>query len=179
MKPCYSNLNAGSAEPRGSARPIKKYPARVIKSKGLLLSWLFITAFALTSRSQTYNWKTVRIGGGGYVTSINAHPKVPNLRFITTDVGNPYRWNNTTQAWEGLMNNFPATYWSTSCGNLAFDPQDATGNILYATMGKGATAGSGAGTIVRSTDRGNTWTDLNMPIWLSPNDPEKSNGERL
>ncbi|MHA4808082.1 Ig-like domain-containing protein [Flavitalea flava] len=145
----------------------------------VFLTGLFLAALHLPSKAQTYTWSTVRIGGGGFVTSINAHPKVPNLRFITTDVGNPYRWNNSTQAWEGLMNNFPAVYWPSTCSNLTFDPQDVTGNILYATMGKGATAGSGAGTIVRSADRGTTWTDLNMPVWVSPNEAEKSNGERL
>ena len=149
------------------------------KTRHLLLSGLFMTAFFLVSRSQTYNWNNVRIGGGGYVTSVNAHSKAPNLRFITTDVGNPYRWNNTIQAWEGLMNNLPAIYWGSACSNLTFDPQDATGNILYATVGKGATPGSNAGTILKSTDRGNTWTDLGLPIWVSPNSSEKGNGERI
>jgi uncharacterized protein YjdB len=149
------------------------------KTKHLLLLGLFMTCLALVSRSQTYNWKTVRIGGGGFVTSINAHPKVQHLRFITTDVGNPYRWNNTTQAWEGLMNNFSAIYWGAACSNLTFDPQDSTGNILYATIGKGATVGSNAGTIMKSTDRGTTWTDLGLPVWVSPNSSEKGNGERI
>jgi uncharacterized protein YjdB len=146
-------------------------------SKPLFLSGLLTLSCHLLSVAQTYNWSGVRIGGGGLVTSVQAHPLVPNLRFITTDVGNPYRWNETTQRWEGLLDGLPATYWSPVAGNLAFAPNDATGNILYVSMPKGTGA---AGTIMKSTNRGTTWTDLNMPIWINPNSvDEKRNGARL
>ena len=129
--------------------------------------------------AQTYNWKPVRMGGGGNVTSIKAHPKVPNLFFITTDVGTPYRWNHAAQKWEDLMwyGKIPTTYWNweaaAKCGDLAFDPNDATGNILYAThqTGKGTApgGGTGIGTVLKSVDRGNTWTDCQLPITVLPN----------
>lgn len=146
-------------------------------SKPLLISGLLTLCCHLLSVAQTYNWSSVRIGGGGLVTSVQAHPLVPNLRFMTTDVGNPYRWNESTQRWEGLLNGMPAVYWPAVAGNLAFAPNDPTGNILYISMPKGT---GSAGTIMKSTNRGTTWTDLNMPIWLNPNDgAEKRNGERL
>ncbi len=129
--------------------------------------------------AQTYNWRPVRIGGGGNVTSIKAHPKVPNLFFITTDVGTPYRWNHAAQKWEDLMwyDKMPTTYWNweaaAKCGDLAFDPNDATGNILYAThqTGKGTVPGGGAspGTVMKSVDRGATWTDCELRITVLPN----------
>ncbi|MGF6929320.1 uncharacterized protein YjdB [Chitinophaga sp. W2I13] len=146
-------------------------------SKPLFLSGLLTLGCNLLSIAQTYNWSAVRIGGGGLVSSVQAHPLVPSLRFITTDVGNPYRWNESTQRWEGLLNGLPAVYWPSSAGNLAFVPNDATGNILYVSMPKGT---GSAGTIMKSTNRGTTWTDLNMPIWLDPNNvEEKRNGARL
>lgn len=129
--------------------------------------------------AQTYNWRPVRIGGGGNVTSIKAHPKVPNLYFITTDVGTPYRWNHAVQKWEDLMwySKIPTTYWNweaaAKCGDLAFDPSDATGNILYAThqTGKGTVPGGGTspGTVMKSVDRGATWTDCELRITVLPN----------
>jgi uncharacterized protein YjdB len=129
--------------------------------------------------AQTYNWRPVRIGGGGNVTSIKAHPKVPNLYFITTDVGTPYRWNHAAQKWEDLMwyDKMPTTYWNweaaAKCGDLAFDPSDATGNILYAThqTGKGTVPGGGTspGTIMKSVDRGATWTDCELRVTVLPN----------
>lgn len=102
----------------------------------LLLLTTLSSGFNLQASAQT-SWATVRIGGGGNVTSIKPHPAVPNLFFATTDVGNPYRWNHTDQKWEGLLNGVPLSQANNSaCGNIAVDPQDATGNILYATVGK-------------------------------------------
>ena len=136
-------------------------------------------ALNFIANAQTYNWRPVRMGGGGNVTSIKAHPKVPNLYFITTDVGTPYRWNHAAQKWEDLMwyGKIPTTYWNweaaAKCGDLAFDPGDATGNILYAThqTGKGAAPGGGIspGTVLKSVDRGATWTDCELPIQVLPN----------
>jgi len=136
-------------------------------------------ALNFVAKAQTYNWKSVRMGGGGNVTSIKAHPKVPNLYFITTDVGTPYRWNHATQKWEDLMwsGKIPTTYWNweaaAKCGDLAFDPSDATGNILYAThqTGKGTAPGGGTspGTLMKSVDRGASWTDCQLPITVLPN----------
>lgn len=129
--------------------------------------------------AQTYNWRPVKMGGGGNVTSIKAHPMVPNLYFITTDVGTPYRWNHAAQKWEDLMwfDKIPTTYWNweaaAKCGDLAFDPGDATGNILYAThqTGKGTVpgGGTGTGTVMKSVDRGASWTDCQLPIQVLPN----------
>lgn len=145
----------------------------------MLLLIALTGAVNFAANAQTYNWKSVRMGGGGNVTSIKAHPKVANLFFITTDVGTPYRWNHAAQKWEDLMWNgkIPTTYWNweaaAKCGDLAFDPNDATGNILYAThqTGKGTAAGGGTspGTVLKSVDRGNTWTDCQLPITVLPN----------
>ncbi|PSL34513.1 Ig-like domain-containing protein [Chitinophaga ginsengisoli] len=145
---------------------------------------LLLTIFYLTSsrqvNAQTYTWNQVRIGGSGALPSFVAHPLVPDLYFITTDVGTPYRWNKNLQKWEHLMlfQKIPVNYWTWECnqrcGSLGIDPNDVTGNILYATVensagsapGKGSTA---VGTIMKSTDRGDSWTDLHVPIVVHPN----------
>ena len=129
---------------------------------------LFAIAFIWVMPVQSrMSWKSVRIGGGGYVTSMKAHPKVKDLYFITTDVGTPYRWNSTTQAWEGLLYNLPASDWDRGAvGDIAIDPNDSKGNILYATL---SGMGSVPGTVIKSTDRGNTWVDCELPIEVWPN----------
>lgn len=144
---------------------------------------LMIVYFNISPASSKPQWKTVRVGGGGFVTSMKAHPKVKNLYFISTDVGTPYRWNSTKQAWEGLFYDFPASGWDKyAAGDIAFDPSDATGNILYVTI---SGAGSIPGTVLKSTDRGNTWEDCKVSIEVWPNahkgnnrlavDPQNSN----
>jgi len=133
---------------------------------------LFLFACVFGFLGQSYaQWKTVRVGGGGAVTSIQAHPRVQNLYFMTTDVGTPYRWNNTSQRWEGLFYSLQPGYWGAS-QNVAFDPTDATGNILFATL-------SGAKcTMLKSTDRGDTWIDCEVPLDIQSNSDQYS-GQRL
>lgn len=137
---------------------------------------LFIAAFVLSFATSIHaQWKSVRVGGGGLITSIVAHPKVQNLYFITTDVGTPYRWNATSQAWEGLFYNLPSNYWGkNAAGNIAVDPSDATGNVIYATIG-GPWINGG---LLKSTDRGSTWTDCNLSLDVKPNN-DQSYGQRL
>ncbi|MFD2162216.1 fibronectin type III domain-containing protein [Paradesertivirga mongoliensis] len=149
----------------------------------LFLLTILLLGYSLQADAQT-SWSTVRIGGGGSVTSIKAHPKVPNLFFATTDVGNPYRWNHNAQKWEGLLNWVPLSQQNNSaCGNIAFDPQDATGNILYATVGKMADYANGwspPGKVIKSTDRGTTWTDAGLTIRVAANSAQdKRGGDRI
>ena len=54
------------------------------------------------SRLQT-DCSNVKIGGGGFVSSIIAHPSVANLFYARTDVGGAYRWNEESQSWESMM----------------------------------------------------------------------------
>lgn len=154
---------------------------------------LLLTIFYLTAsrdvHAQTYTWNQVRIGGSGSLPSFVAHPKVPDLYFITTDVGTPYRWNKNLQKWEHLMlfKKIPVNYWNWEvnqrCGSLGVDPNDATGNILYATVENSAGPGPGkgsssVGTIMKSTDRGDSWTDLHVPIVVHPNSTQNY-GDRI
>lgn len=163
------------------------------------LNYILVVVFSLivvlSANAQEYNWSKVRIGGGGNVISVKGHPKVKDLFFITTDVGTCYRWNKDNEKWENMMEgNIPLEYWGykmhTSCGDVAIDPSDPTGNIVYATViyGKGQAPGEGTekGTVLKSYNRGITWTDCEIPVSIKPNsdqnftdrlvvDPQNSN----
>lgn len=126
--------------------------------------------------AQTFQTDVLRIGGGGLVTSVQHHPKVANLHYITTDVGTAYRWDNTAQRWRGLFYNMPASYWPATCNNIAVAPNDATGNIIYATVQRS----SDGGTVMKSTDAGATWSDLGLNVRVGTNDgSDKRFGARL
>ncbi len=148
-----------------------------------LFAGLLFLATTIAATAQSYTWTNVRIGGGGDVTSIVADTAVPNLFFATTNVGNCYRWNSTTGAWEGLMNWVPASQWNNAtCENIAFDPNDSTGNILYATVGLYGTqtySWAPEGKVIKSTDGGNTWTDAGLPLEISSNGSNAGCGECL
>jgi len=148
---------------------------RPLRWLGLFSGLLLSSCLAL--HAQSYTWNTVRVGGGGAVPTVQAHPKVPNLFFITTDVGTPYRWNNTSQRWEGMFYKATVSGWDyrSAAGRIAFDPSDTTGNILYATTGAGW---ANDGTILKSTDRGTTWTACPIPLDVFPN-KEQGAGQRI
>lgn len=137
-----------------------------------LIMWLCITsAFA------QYEWSNVRVGGGGAVPGMIAHPKVKDLFYIRTDVGNPYRWDAKTEKWVGLLNNLKnSDWWLGAAADIAIDPSDITGNIVYAAVGKYDWAGNGR--ILKSTDRGNTWSTLNLSVSIGSNQDQKK-GQRL
>ncbi|MHB1698938.1 MAG: malectin domain-containing carbohydrate-binding protein [Acidobacteriaceae bacterium] len=148
-----------------------------------LFAGLLFFAATLAATAQNYTWSNVRIGGTGNITSIQADTAVPNLFFATTDVGNCYKWNATTGAWMALMNWVPPSQWNNAaCENIAYDPNDSTGNILYATVGKFANytySWAPEGKVIKSIDGGNTWADAGLAVWVSANGQDKSGGERL
>ena len=100
-----------------------------------------------------------------------------DLYFITTDVGTPYRWNATEQRWEGMFYKSGFKGWEnrSAAARLAFDPSDVTGNTLYATTGG---MWSVDGTVLKSVDRGNTWSDCQIRLDVNPN-KEQGAGQRI
>jgi hypothetical protein len=106
--------------------------------------------------SSAYSWGRVAIGGGGFVPVITIHPKVPDVIYIAADVGGMDRWDPVNQQW------IPLTGWirrddpyGAGIAAIAVDPSDETGNIVYAAVG---TYDWAPGAIMKSMDRGDTWT---------------------
>ncbi len=128
-----------------------------------------------------YQWSTVRMGGGGTSPGIVAHPLVPGLYFLRTDVGNPYWWHATEQRWVPMLNSIhPYEWWFSAASSLAVDPNDPTGNIVYITAGKydGRPTHTSRGDIFKTTDRGLTWQRAGLDIHLGAND-NQTTGDRL
>ncbi|MBC7694064.1 MAG: hypothetical protein H7141_01320, partial [Burkholderiales bacterium] len=78
----------------------KFYNFSVHKISSLCLS--IISCFSLfnshNSKAQVtgYNWNSVAIGGGGFVSALITSKTEKNLIYARTDVGGAYRWNATT-----------------------------------------------------------------------------------
>src|SRR5271170_2002665 len=80
--------------------------------------------------SESYLWRNVVIGGGGFVTAIITHPAQKGLMYARTDVGGAYRWDDSEKRW------IPITDWMgmadinlTGIESLAVDPSDP--NRIY------------------------------------------------
>lgn len=71
----------------------------VLRSLLVLLPGLLAVA---PVQAQVYNWKSVVIKGGGFVTGIVTHPNAPGLIYARPDIGGAYRWNATSNSWLNL-----------------------------------------------------------------------------
>jgi photosystem II stability/assembly factor-like uncharacterized protein len=128
--------------------------------------------------SESYLWRNVVIGGGGFVTAIITHPTQKGLMYARTDVGGAYRWDDSEKRW------IPITDWMgmadinlTGIESLAVDPSDP--NRIYLAAGIYSNPRSGNGAILRSTDQGRTWERTDMPLRMGGNETGRFNGERL
>jgi photosystem II stability/assembly factor-like uncharacterized protein len=123
--------------------------------------------------SQPYVWRNVTIGGGGFVTGLLFHPREKNLLYARTDVGGAYRSDDAGRHW------IPITDWIgemdfTGIESFAVDPMDA--NRIYLAAGIYSQTRAA---ILRSTDRGRTWQQTEVPFKMGGNEAGRFNGERL
>jgi hypothetical protein len=123
---------------------------------------------------------------GATWTRINYHPVNSSLLYARTDVGGLYRWNATNSSWIPLPDgvgfgageerfhgvesvaldptNDQKVYMTTSDSTYWSDPQN--GNPYY-------------GRLYISSDRGITWSHVDLPFPVGGNDTGRAVGERL
>jgi len=129
--------------------------------------------------SQTYNWKNVKIGGGGgFVPGIVFNPTEKGLAYARTDIGGAYRLNSD-DTWTPLLDfadNSRWNYWGVDA--LATDPVD-TKRLYLATGMYTNSWDPNNGQILISTDKGATFTASALPFKVGGNMPGRGTGERL
>ena len=122
-----------------------------------------------------YTWRSVPIGGGGYVTGIFAHPAEADLIYIRTDVGGVFRWDPVGKGWIAVMDEIPIDednlYGVTG---LALAPSDP--DIVYIACDKARWADDNWD-VLKSTDRGATWQRTGLEKRFYNHSPDKSMGE--
>ena len=148
-----------------------------------------------TDLSSQYHWKPVRIGGGGFVVGMVLHPLDATVRYARTDVGSPYRWDNTAQEWYSMRvynadgsgvqqpsdTDAPSGYGTDS---IAVDPTNTS--IVYMVFPTEHSSDIQTPTnyveIYKSVDGGKNFTPGNMTasaIIGNPNGPNRADGEKL
>ena len=104
--------------------------------------------------SVRYEWHNVVIGGGGFSPNIIFSPAEKGLAYLRTDVGGAYRWDSGKQRWIPLQD----SQWQNSYfGIESIAPDPKAPNIVYVAAGMYHDAPAA---ILRSADRGTTWTPL-------------------
>ena len=114
-----------------------------------------LVACAVQAAPVSYNWDSVAIGGGGFVSAIIPSKLEPGVAYARTDVGGAYRWDKAAARWQPLLD-WVAEDQGGYLGveSLAVDPKNAArvymlAGISYVNNGKTA--------ILRSTDYGKTF----------------------
>ena len=129
------------------------------------------------SKAQTYG--NVAMGGGGFVSGLVFSKSEANLMYARTDVGGAYRWDNANSKWIPLLDWVSSGQTSyLGVESLATDPLNT--NNLYMLVGIPYFNG-GITAILRSTDKGNTFTvtDVTPQFTANGNGMGRQNGERL
>ncbi|GAA4618833.1 cellulose binding domain-containing protein [Actinoallomurus liliacearum] len=131
------------------------------------------------SAAESYTWRNVQIGGGGFVPSIVFNQSQANLIYARTDIGGVYRWNQSTSSWTPLLDSIGFTNWGwMGAASLATDPVDP--NRVYVAAGMYTNSWDpNNGAILRSTNKGDSWTATPLPFKLGGNMPGRGMGERL
>lgn len=128
--------------------------------------------------SGTYAWSSALFGAGGYITGTVYHPTVPGLVYIRTDVGGAYRRDPGSSTWVQLNNDLNlADNQLAGPASLAVDPNNA--QKLYIAAGMYLPDWGRNAAILRSSDRGATWSRTELPIRLNGNSDGRGTGERL
>lgn len=125
-----------------------------------------------------YAWSSALFGAGGYITGIVYHPTVQGLVYIRTDVGGAYRRDPGSSTWIPLNDDLNRDdNQLAGPASLALDPNDA--QKLYIASGMYLPDWGRTAAILRSNDRGATWSRTELPIRLNGNSAGRGTGERL
>ena len=129
------------------------------------------------SRAQTtiapYVWRSVKVGGGGFIPAIVFSRVEKGLAYLRSDMGGAYRWDAPNKTWVPMHDQFAESgYFGTE--SVAADPVDAGTVYLAVGMYRGDPAA-----ILRSQDRGRTWKAFPVPFRMGGNEDGRGLGERL
>ncbi|MET9800901.1 1,4-beta-glucanase [Streptomyces sp. NPDC006368] len=128
--------------------------------------------------AQPHRWRNAVIGGTGFITGVLFHPRAEGLAYARTDIGGAYRWDSRTRAWTPLTDHLGWDDWNLlGVEAMAVDPRHP--GRLYLALGTYSQAWSGNGAVLRSDDRGATWSRTDLPIKLGANEDGRGSGERL
>lgn len=141
-----------------------------------------VTVFCLANGAgaaeAAYSWRTVPWAGGGYVDGFVYHPKVKDLLYTRTDVGGAYRYDFAARRWIPLLDSLShADADLNGILSIAVDANDP--NRLYLACGLYLGQWAHTAWVLRSDDRGATWSKTPLSIKLGGNAEGRGAGERL
>ncbi|MFJ8538526.1 WD40/YVTN/BNR-like repeat-containing protein [Streptomyces sp. NPDC093591] len=143
-----------------------------------LLPGRALAAGPTAAAGQAYRWRTAVMGGTGFITGVLFHPSVRGLAYARTDIGGAYRWDDGTARWTPLTDHLGWDDWNLlGVEAMAVDP--AHPDRVYLALGTYSQSWAGNGAVLRSDDRGATWSRADLSVKLGANEDGRGCGERL
>lgn len=151
-------------------------PCRMFACLSLICAILLVATPAL---AEPYAWRLATIKGGGYITGLYFHPRNAGVLYMRTDMGGAYRLDPTSHRWVPLLDWAGAQDYASLHGvsSIALDPADD--NVVYLLTGMYTTSWGANGALLRSGDRGKTWTRTDLPFKVDGNMTGRWCAERL
>ncbi|RPA93776.1 Oligoxyloglucan reducing end-specific cellobiohydrolase [Choiromyces venosus 120613-1] len=142
-------------------------------------STLISLPIASAVSTQCYNWKNVRIGGGGgFIPNIVFNPGKKGLAYARSDIGGAYRLNSD-DSWTALQDSVTGDNWGDwGVDAIATDPVEVSRLYLLTGMYTNSMDPNSAH-ILRSLDYGGTFERITLPFKAGGNMPGRGMGERL
>lgn len=128
--------------------------------------------------TEAYEWKSVVIMGGGFVTGLLFSPVEPGILYARTDVGGAYRYDPKGKSWIPVTD-FVSPENANYLGIESFAVDPAHADRVYMAVGMYTQDWAGTGAFMRSDDRGDTWKVFPVEFKMGGNELSRSNGERL
>ena len=116
-----------------------------------------------------YDWKTLKIGGGGLLSGMDIAPDGTTV--VRTDTYGAYLW--TGSQWQQLVTtaSIPSALWSIGEGVYEIRIAPNNSNILYMMYG---------GYVLKSINKGTTWTQTSFAkVSENPNSSIRGDGEHI
>jgi hypothetical protein len=155
--------------------------ARLRRGAAFLAAILFgATWVAAQAQSTTaYDWKNVKIAGGGFITHIVPDPSTPGTMYARTDVGGAYKIDKCSNGkWRPLTDIFgPIDASLLGTESIAVDPVEP--ERIYLAQGMYDFQGASNGVILTSKNGGKDFARVNMSIPMGADEPGRFSGERL
>jgi xyloglucan-specific exo-beta-1,4-glucanase len=151
--------------------------SKIKKISFLLISFFIVGYHPLNAQPNAagYDWKSVKIGGGGFVTGIITCAQEKNLIYARTDVGGAYRWVEATKSWKPLTDWASKAEWTfLGIESIAIDP--SAPKKVYLSAGLYSNTPH---SILRSNDYGETFQRSDVSFQINGNGMGRNNGERL
>ena len=128
-----------------------------MKYKLKLILTVLILAFSATVQAyEDYDWASVPVGGGGYITGMKIHPLNGEKRFYRTDVGGAYRWDAETSTMKQMVFSTNNSHYSVA--GIALHPTNQ--DIVYLGVGRDCKTANTA--ILKSTDGGVNFSPVSI-----------------